>query len=181
MPLPPRLSDTVILLRDFSRALPLQSLPTEILGEKYVNRTIDKIRDPVLNLRAAIRNELEEGSGCYLFSGLRGSGKTTELKRLIAELREKDGIHAYYCDASDYLDLNDPRFRPAEIVLTALAGLGDAIRREHGEGCLGQMESFLASTVGRVKTFCKEMALDKMAINIPGLGVELARAESSPS
>jgi predicted AAA+ superfamily ATPase len=108
MPLPPLLSDTRSLLRDFSRALPLQLLSTEFLGEKYVNRTTDKIRDPVLNLRAAIRNESEEDNGCYLFSGLRGSGKTTELKRLIAELRGEDGIHAYYCDASDYLDLNDP-------------------------------------------------------------------------
>jgi hypothetical protein len=145
-------SDTESLLRDFFRALPLQSSRTENLGEKYVNRATDKLRDPILNLRASIRNEPEEDNACYLFSGLRGSGKTTELKRLIGALRDQDGIHAYYCDASEYLNITDPQFGPAEIVMMALAGLSDAIRREHGKDCLGST-SFWEKTQTRIEEF----------------------------
>jgi hypothetical protein len=41
------------------------------------------------------------------------------------------------------------------------------------------MESFLARTVNRVRTFCQGMAPDKVAIGIPGLGVEIGREDGS--
>ena len=65
----------------------------------------------------------------YLFSGSRGSGKTIELNRLIAELRDRN-IAAYYCDASVYLNLDDPKLSLAELLMTALAGLSDALRKK---------------------------------------------------
>ena len=65
----------------------------------------------------------------YLFSGSRGSGKTIELNQLIAELRDRN-IAAYYCDASVYLNLNDPKLSLAELLMTALAGLSDALRKK---------------------------------------------------
>ena len=65
-------------------------------------------------------------------SGKGGAGKTTELNRLVAELRQ-DGIAAYYCDASTYLNLNDPQLSLAELLMTALAGLADAGLRAVGK------------------------------------------------
>lgn len=96
----------------------------------YVNRANSPEYDVVANLKQYIA-WAPGSSETYLFSGLRGSGKTTELNRLIAELRE-EGVAAYYCDASMYLNLNDPQLELPELLMTALAGLSDATRREFG-------------------------------------------------
>lgn len=121
-------------LRDFFNALPESAQGGVDVSNLYVNRAPDDEHDPVANLKQYI--EWEPGkSGCYLFSGLRGSGKTTELNRLITELRN-DGIAAYYCDASTYLNLNDPQLSLAELLMTALAGLADAVRNEFGNDFL---------------------------------------------
>ena len=117
-----------ILLRDFFNALPESAQGGVDVSGLYVNRAPDDEHDPVANLKQYI--QWEPGtSGCYLFSGLRGSGKTTELNRLITELRQDD-IAAYYCDASTYLNLNDPQLSLAELLMTVLAGLSDAVRNE---------------------------------------------------
>ena len=114
------------LLKDFFNALPESAQGGADVSRVYVNRSPDDEHDPVANLKQYIQWEPRTG-GCYLFSGLRGAGKTTELNRLVTELRE-DGIAAYYCDASTYLNLNDPQLSLAELLMTALAGLADAVR-----------------------------------------------------
>ena len=119
------------LLKDFFNALPESAQGGADVSGVYVNRSPDDEHDPVANLKQYIQWEPRTG-GCYLFSGLRGAGKTTELNRLVAELRQ-DGIAAYYCDASTYLNLNDPQLSLAELLMTALAGLADAVRQELGQ------------------------------------------------
>lgn len=103
-------------------------------GETYVNRAAAPEYDAVANLLWFVRSAPASNES-YLFSGLRGAGKTTELNRLITELRN-DGVAAYYCDASTYLNLNDPQLSLAELLITALAGLADATRNEFGSGFL---------------------------------------------
>ena len=93
-------------LQVFFNALPESAQGGVDSSAFYVNRAQDDEHDPVLNLKQCI--EWEALPGSYLFSGLRGSGKTTELNRLIHELQQ-GGIEAYYCDASVYLNLNDPQ------------------------------------------------------------------------
>lgn len=119
------------MLKDFFNALPESAQGGADVSRVYVNRSPDDEHDPVANLKQYIQWEPRTG-GCYLFSGLRGAGKTTELNRLVTELRE-DGIAAYYCDASTYLNLNDPQLSLAELLMTALAGLADAVRQELGQ------------------------------------------------
>lgn len=121
------------LLKNFFNALPESAQGGADVSAIYVNRSQDAEHDPVANLKQCL--EWEEVSGCYLFSGLRGSGKTTELNHLISQLREA-GIQAFYCDASLYLNLNDPEISLSDLVMTALAGLSDAVRREFGADCL---------------------------------------------
>ncbi len=115
------------------------ALPDSAVGgvnndETYVNRASAPEYDAVANLLQFVR-WAPVSNETYLFSGLRGSGKTTELNRLITELRN-DGIAAYYCDATTYLNLNDPQLSLAELLMTALAGLADATRKEFGENFL---------------------------------------------
>jgi hypothetical protein len=121
------------LLKNFFNALPISAEGGADVTSFYVNRASDNAHDPVANLQQYI--DWSETGSTYLFSGLRGAGKTTELNRLVTEL-SATGVAAYYCDASDYLNLNDPQLTLPELLMTALAGLSDAVRRKHGKNCL---------------------------------------------
>lgn len=122
------------LLRDLFNALPDSQTGDQDVSRVYVQRAADDAHDPVITLREYIQWR-PQSEGAYLFSGLRGAGKTTELNRLLTTLRA-DGIAAYYCDASAYLNLSEPQLTQAELLLTALAGLADAVRQAHGEDVL---------------------------------------------
>jgi hypothetical protein len=85
------------------------------LGEdKYVDNLHGGAeRDPVQELANQI--DLSESAGAYLFTGNRGTGKTTELLRLATILREYD-CEVFYADMADYLTyrglrLSDQRAR----------------------------------------------------------------------
>ena len=62
-------------------------------------------RDALGRLKAEIKHR--DGDGVYLFTGQIGSGKSTELLRLKAELQGTD-CKVYYCDLEDWLNLNAP-------------------------------------------------------------------------
>jgi hypothetical protein len=121
------------LLKSFYNALPIAAEGGTDVSEFYVNRAPDDAHDPVSNLLQYI--DWSESGDTYLFSGLRGAGKTTELNRLVTELNTS-GVEAFYCDASQYLNLNDPQLTLAELMMTALAGLSDAVRKRYGKSCL---------------------------------------------
>lgn len=135
--------------------------------DTYVSRATSPEYDAVANLKqyvewAPVSNET------YLFSGLRGSGKTTELNRLIAELRA-DGVAAYYCDASAYLNLNDPQLGLAELLMTALAGLEDATRRAFGAPVL---EDTIWQRIKRVLNSDVEIK-PSLKLESSGVGIEV--------
>lgn len=102
------------------------------------------------------------------FSGLRGTGKTTELNRLIKELNQDDVV-AFYCDASDYLNLNNPQLTQSDLLMTALAGLSDAVRQKHGKDCL--KESIWDRATQMLKSDI--LVKSKIKADIAGVGVEL--------
>lgn len=153
------------LLPRLFNALP-DSAPGGVNDEAlYVNRASAPEYDAVANLKQFI-GWAPASNETYLFSGLRGAGKTTELNRLIAELRV-DGIAAYYCDASTYLNLNDPQLSLAELLMTALAGLADATRKEFGAG-------FLADNIWqRTKRLLKSNVQLKPSVKVDAGGAEV--------
>ncbi|MEI6342855.1 MAG: hypothetical protein WCR07_12945 [Verrucomicrobiota bacterium] len=92
------------LLKEFYNAIPLQ-VPSPSRADIQPMAYVEGIhltdgRDPLGELRRAI--EFRDTAASYLFSGQRGSGKTTELIHLTRSLRD-DGHAAYYVDALDYL------------------------------------------------------------------------------
>jgi hypothetical protein len=110
----------------FSASLPLQYSDKSYQDVYYVDRLAAQPRiNPVRLLQQAIKGR-EVGS--YLFSGHRGVGKTTELKRLIADLN-KNGVIALYCDASAYLNLSTPTLTLSDVLFTLCAGLADALEK----------------------------------------------------
>ena len=80
------------LLKQLFNALPDSAQGGADISGIYVNRSPDNEHDAVANLHQFI-SWAPGSSDTYLFSGLRGAGKTTELSRLVAELRQ-DGIAA---------------------------------------------------------------------------------------
>ena len=74
--------------------------PDDPVYLKDLNSKADFGGDPVEELATEI--DWQEGGGVCLFTGQRGTGKSTELRRLQAEL-EKLGIVAFYADMSEYL------------------------------------------------------------------------------
>jgi len=57
-------------------------------------------RDPVQELANQI--DLSDSAGAYLFTGNRGTGKTTELLRLATILHDYD-CEVFYADMAEYL------------------------------------------------------------------------------
>ena len=119
------------VLKRFSNALPVQATGGADVSTIYVNRATHADQDVVANLRQCISWSESTVGDVYLFSGLRGVGKTTELNRLMTELKNDD-IAAYYCDASLYVNLNEPNLTLPELLMTVLAGLSDAVKQQHG-------------------------------------------------
>jgi hypothetical protein len=154
------------LLKNFFNALPIAAQGGTDVTSIYVNRAVDEAHDPVAQLKQYI--DWSETGGTYLFSGLRGAGKTTELNRLVTELSQS-GVAAYYCDASNYLNLNDPQLTLPELLMAALAGLSDAVRKAHGVACLNDSIWDRARRVMNSEVILKP----KLKVGTDNLGMEI--------
>ncbi|MGE0680518.1 MAG: hypothetical protein AB7P69_06370 [Candidatus Binatia bacterium] len=93
-------------LRDFFRAVTDQ--PLEPTDPRYISLYTDPnlvTDDPVELMARAI--EWTPGESVQLFSGFRGTGKSTELRRLRKRLKESNYL-VFLCDIEDYLNLSTP-------------------------------------------------------------------------
>lgn len=98
--------------------------------EIYVN--LDDVRgeaDVVDRLDKRIR--LADGPTCQLLAGHRGSGKTTELRRLERQLGEGDERHfVVFVESKADLDLNDVDF--PEILIAIIRKMADELKEREG-------------------------------------------------
>jgi hypothetical protein len=69
--------------------------------------------------------DLSESAGAYLFTGNRGTGKTTELLRLATILREYD-CEVFYADMADYLTLTQ-RIEVSDFLISVLGAFSEKI------------------------------------------------------
>lgn len=79
----------------------------------------------------ADRIEYDEGGGTYLFSGNRGTGKTTELMRL-AELLRQQGCEVFYVDMAEYLNLT-VSVEITDFLISFMGGLSEQIESRFGK------------------------------------------------
>ena len=111
--------------------------------EKYVENLHGAAdRDPVRELADQI--DLSDSAGAYLFTGNRGTGKTTELLRLATILHEYD-CEVFYADMAEYLTLT----QRIEITDFLISVLGAFSRESSGPvwGKSGQTWVFRAGVV----------------------------------
>jgi hypothetical protein len=120
------------------------------LGEdKYVDDLHGAAdRDPVQELANQI--DLSDSAGAYLFTGNRGTGKTTELLRLATILREYD-CEVFYADMAEYLTLTQ-RIEISDFLISVLGAFSEKIaerfREDPGKpSFFERIRSFLNSNV----------------------------------
>lgn len=100
MPHAPR--SLVDLVDDFSIVLANDPGPLTPGSSEYVHNLHGTgVEDQVALLERQIR--LTQGGQLYYFSGMRGTGKSTELKRLELMLNGRPNTRAYVVDALDYI------------------------------------------------------------------------------
>ena len=113
--------------------------------------------DPVVLMRKHIRYSAEES--VQLFSGFRGSGKTTELNRLRTRL-EEDGALVLYADFLRYLNPSEP-VEITDLLLVLAGAFSDALEERLGQGII--RESYWTRVVHY---------LGKTEINLPEFGIK---------
>ncbi len=88
-------------------------------------------RDPVQSLADQI--DLSDSAGAYLFTGNRGTGKTTELLRLATILRRDDyDCEVFYADMSEYLTLTQ-RIEVTDFLISVLGALSEKVAERFDE------------------------------------------------
>jgi energy-coupling factor transporter ATP-binding protein EcfA2 len=99
--------------------------------------------------------DFQDGGGVCLFTGQRGTGKSTELKRLQAELNQPKtlGSVAYYADLSEYVLLTKP-IEISDFLISMAGALSDRVTADDrfdqalaGRGYWQRLSHFLGSTV----------------------------------
>lgn len=130
------------LLDDFARVLANDPGALDVDSGLYVpNLHGVAAEDVIALLQREILRSSDEGH-LYYFSGQRGTGKSTELKRLASMLNGQAGVRAYIVDALEYISDTHPLDALTLLLITAVAfadrlaspdGLGgDAPEREEG-------------------------------------------------
>ena len=98
----------------------------------------------------ADRIDFDEGGGTYLFSGNRGTGKTTEMMRLAQSLRELN-CEVFYVDMAEYLNLT-VSVEITDFLISVLGGFSEKIEERFGvdparPGFFERIWNFLSSEV----------------------------------
>ncbi len=142
--------DDKVFLREFFHAVVDRALEPD--DEQYVPLYEDDrlaIDDPVELLARGI--EWTPGQSVQLLSGFRGTGKSTELRRLRKRLREV-GYLVVLCDIEDYVNLSTP-VDVSDFLMAVTGAFGEALQEPEllgkdiaREGYWERLEAFLVKT-----------------------------------
>lgn len=99
--------------------------PNDPIYVQQVNVSASGI-DPISDIATEI--DFQEGGGVCLFTGQRGTGKSTELKRLQKSLEDL-GIVAFYADLSEYVLLTKP-IEISDFLISMAGALSDRVEND---------------------------------------------------
>ena len=135
-------------LKEFYNRLTDKPLePTDKFYEPFVE-TLGKDSDPIGDL--ATRISWSEAASVTLLSGPRGSGKSTELRRL-RKLLQDDGCEVFLCDMRDYMSLTQP-VEITDFLISIMGALNEEVYQAYQkdfsrEGYWERLINFLTSEV----------------------------------
>lgn len=117
----------------------LKDRPLEPEDPAYVPYVHDEDSDdPIANLARQIL--WNEGGGTYLFTGQRGTGKSTELRRLRRDLRARD-CEVFLLDMGAYLHETEP-VEIGDFLISLMGALSDAVAERFEQNVLPSQESY---------------------------------------
>ncbi len=90
----------------------------------------DDKEDPISDIAVNIR--FAESASVNLLSGPRGSGKSTELKRLSHILETEEDCTVFHCDMSGYMNMTTP-VGVTDFLISMMAALSDAVKERYNE------------------------------------------------
>lgn len=153
-------------IREYKKSLSHSGQPLDVSDPYYVANLHGKDGyDVILRLQEAIEDT--DGTGLYYFTGQRGTGKSTELRRLETGLNG----NSYRCIRFDALNyLNDTQPIDAHmLMLIVAAGIGDWIVANYPERD--------ATKESPLTRFCiwlnTEINLEKIDLHAPGVKLAL--------
>ena len=163
------MSDEKQTLKTLYRALKERPLDPQLdaaIYEPYVATLPDG--DPIARLQSGI--EFAESQSLQLVTGQRGTGKSTELKRLRNTLVD-DGYIVFYVDMLDYLHPSEP-VEITDFLVAVCLGLAEEAKESY------QFDELQQSYWERLREFSTRIKLQKLSagFNAAGLkfGVDLA-------
>lgn len=107
-----------------------EDLPVEHGDKAYVeNLNRDDCYDPVAQMASDI--DFQEGGGVCLFTGQRGTGKSTELKRLQSVLENEYGCVVLYIDMHEYM-LMSKEIEISDFMIMLAGAMSESIERRYG-------------------------------------------------
>jgi hypothetical protein len=140
-----------------------------------------QVRGSGWGAKLARRVELSTGPVCELITGLPGSGKSTELRRLAERFADpaKANLLPVYIDAEQSLDLNNPIDVP-DIILAVIYEVGRAVLKAEGKDPDGSAsESYptrLWNWLNRT-----DVELSRAEFSVPEAGKLVAELQTRPS
>ncbi|MCX7110822.1 MAG: hypothetical protein NTX45_11975 [Proteobacteria bacterium] len=119
------------------------------LPEKYYVTSIHGLgdRDPVQELADQI--DFADSAGAYLFTGNRGTGKTTELLRL-GRILQSNGCEVFYADMTDYLNMSQS-IEVSDFLISLMGAFSEKVAERFGDdpgkpGFFERVWNFLKTT-----------------------------------
>lgn len=106
-------------------------------------------RDVVADLKNTILL-LPEAGTCQLFSGFQGTGKSTELRRLTADLQTL-GFRVLFVEGSRYINIHQP-LEISDLLLAVAAAVGETLQDQLGTSPLKQtLVERMSAFFGRIR------------------------------
>lgn len=162
--------EDLLFLRDFFRAVSDQALdPSHPYYVPIYDHKDVAEDDPVELMARAV--EWTPGESVQLFSGFRGTGKSTELRRLMRRL-QNSGYLVVFCDIEDYVNLSTP-IDVSDFLMAVGGAFGEAVTDSRFLGQDPAHESYWE----RFWSFLEKTEIDfdslKLKLGPPGLPGEI--------
>jgi hypothetical protein len=159
------MDDAALLKAAYNRLDPLKPLEA---NSNWYEPIYEKKATGMSAIKKLAREiEWTSNEALYLFSGFIGAGKTTELKRLQADLEQK-GCFVIFCDIAEYLNLNVP-LDITDLLIVLAGAFGEALEKDKRIGKSVLKESYW----DRLRTFLKKTTVEKVGIGFDLEGVSI--------
>ncbi len=108
----------------------VEDLVENALSEVFYVRSLHGNSDSDAVQQLADYIDFSESAGAYLFTGNRGTGKTTELLRL-AKILDGYGMEVFYADMAEYLNLSQ-RVEVSDFLISVLGAFSEKVGKRFG-------------------------------------------------